>query len=50
MKNLLNSGAPWELNREPRKIGDGPAAVIRDEHRIKPLFLLIGDGKARLVG
>jgi len=31
----------------PVKFGDGPTAVIGDEHRILPLSVLNTDGKAR---
>ena len=34
---FYRSGARIELNREPREIGEGPAAVIRDECRRLPL-------------
>jgi len=37
------------IKGNPVKIGDGPAAVVGDEHRIKPLAVS-WSGKVRQVG
>jgi hypothetical protein len=51
IKHVLKcSGAQAELNREPRKIGGGPAAVTGDESCKLPLFRARRNGKAQEVG